>query len=180
MLDCPTKEKEHKPPERQGGFGSAYIKSKYYQGALTLPLMKGDTSLPTAAQNRIPANENLLKAIAMDQCFQLYRHYSEAQAAKIIGIHPATLKKLRLKGKLPFVRLGQRRVAYFGYQIATYLITQIQPCHATQNEDSNLETSGLASEAGHRPTTALGSTNKIDGPTALHSALRTMTKPKSA
>lgn len=139
--------------------------------------MKGHSSQPVSDQSRIPQSADLLTAIAGDQGFQLFKHYSEAQAAKIIGIHPATLKKLRLTGSIPYIRIGKRRVALFGYQIAEYLITQIQPCQLTNNVNSNLETTGLVNGRARPHITEHGSTKKIDGHTASLSAHRTLRKP---
>ena len=76
--------------------------------------MKGDISLPPAVQTMTPTEAGICQSIADTQGFELYRHYTETQAAEFIGVHPATLKKLRLKGGVSFLRLGQRRVAYFG------------------------------------------------------------------
>jgi hypothetical protein len=80
--------------------------------------------------------ESLRREIAQDHGFVLYRHYAERDAAAFLGIHPVTLKKLRLAGSIGYVSKGRRAVAYFGFQIAEYLIDQVRPCRATANVNS--------------------------------------------
>jgi len=72
------------------------------------------------------SNQPLASAIANDNGFDLYVHYTEFQAAKIIGIHAVTLKKRRLKGEIAYLQLGERTIHYFGYQIAHHLIENIK------------------------------------------------------
>ena len=49
--------------------------------------MKGTTALPSAVQTQNPSNDPLVAAIAEAQGLELYRHYTEAQAASFIGLH---------------------------------------------------------------------------------------------
>lgn len=70
--------------------------------------------------------DELAAAIAKDLKFDLYVHYTEAQAANFIGVHAVTLKKRRLSGEVAYVQLGQRTIRYFGYQIASHLIENIK------------------------------------------------------
>ena len=98
-------------------------------------------------------HDELAAAIAKDLKFDLYVHYTEAQAAKFIGVHAVTLKKRRLNGGVAYVKLGQRTIRYFGYQIANHLIENIK-CQNVKPEAeiacSKSVTYGLAKE-----TTAL-------------------------
>ena len=120
----------------------------------------------------------LHKSIAMGNGFELYRHYSESQAAKFLGLHPVTLKKKRLAGKISYLRFGKRSLKYFGYQIADHFLNNVI-CHDTQNENSNLAITGLAKEVGHQPTIELGSTRKVGKHAAYLSAQRILMKPKN-
>ena len=72
------------------------------------------------------SNQPLASAIANDNGFDLYIHYTEPQAAKFMGIHAVTLKKRRLSGEVAYVHLGERTIRYFGYQIAHHLIENIK------------------------------------------------------
>jgi len=141
--------------------------------------MKGTMNLPQAVENQTPTNDTLYASIALANGFELYRHYTEAQAAKYIGIHAATLKKLRLGRGISFIRLGKRRIAYFGVHVAEYLVTQIQPCQHTKNANINSVITGLVNAADHPPTTVHGSTKVIDAHTANLSALRILKKPSN-
>lgn len=134
--------------------------------------MKGTTNLSSAVEAQTPSNDTLYASIAFAQEFELYRHYTEAQAARYIGIHAATLKKLRLTGNISHIRIGKRRVAYFGVHVAEYLVTQTQICQHTKNVNTNLEITGSVKEVDHQLTTELGSILKPDKHAELHSALR--------
>jgi hypothetical protein len=90
-------------------------------------------------------SDALRQAIADGNGFELYCHYPEAQAAKVLKMHAVTLKKLRLDKQISHVRLGKRNVGYFGYQIADFFIEKIS-CHETKPENSKLEIGGLANE----------------------------------
>ena len=88
--------------------------------------MSQDSDLPRS-------RECLQRQIARDHGFALYKHYAEPDAAAFLGIHPVTLKKLRLAGAIGYICKGRRSIAYFGFQIADYLIDQLRPCRATPN-----------------------------------------------
>ena len=68
------------------------------------------------------ANEELLERIAAANGIELFKKYSEADAAPLIGIHPQTLKQYRLAGRIQFLRIGSRSIAYFGFHIVEYLV----------------------------------------------------------
>ena len=53
--------------------------------------------------------EALRRQIAQDHGLALYRHYPERDAAAFLGIHPVTLKKIRLGGLIAcYPRAGAR------------------------------------------------------------------------
>ena len=83
-------------------------------------------------ESELSSREALRRQIANDHGFALYRHYSESDAAAFLDIHPVTLKKVRLAGSIGYISKGRRAIAYFGFQIADYLIDQVRPCRATQ------------------------------------------------
>ena len=84
----------------------------------------------------LPGRETLRQQIAEGHGFALYRHYAEREAAAYLGLHPVTLKKARLAGSIGYIAKGRRAIAYFGFQIADYLIDQVRPCRATANTAS--------------------------------------------
>jgi hypothetical protein len=79
------------------------------------------------------SRETLRRQIAEDHGFALYNHYSEPDAAAFLRLHPVTLKKIRLAGSIGYISKGRRTIAYFGFQIADYLIDQVRPCRAIPN-----------------------------------------------
>ena len=86
--------------------------------------------------------ESLRRQIAQDHGFALYRHYPERDAAAFLDIHPVTLKKVRLAGSIGYISKGRRSIAYFGFQIADYLIDQVRPCRVTPNTNSRSANGG--------------------------------------
>ena len=80
--------------------------------------------------------EALREKIAQDNDLFLYRQYDEPSAADIIGIHPQTLKTARLAGRIGFIRKGKRAIAYFGFQIADFLIESVEWPDAPQARKS--------------------------------------------
>src|SRR5215472_8843854 len=91
--------------------------------------------------------ESLRRQIAQDHGFALYRHYPERDAAAFLDIHPVTLKKIRLAGAIGYISKGRRSIAYFGFQIADYLIDQVRPCRAIPNMNFRLANAGSPSGA---------------------------------
>src|SRR3954452_6235607 len=100
----------------------------------------------------------LRRQIAQDQGFALYKHYSEPDAAAFLCLHPVTLKKLRLAGSIGYVSKGRRAIAYFGFQIADYLIDQVRPCRAIPSTVSRLANGGFPNGAEAPPGTPLSTT----------------------
>ena len=52
------------------------------------------------------SRETLRRQIAEDHGFALYNHYSEADAAAFLRLHPVTLKKVRLAGSIGYISKG--------------------------------------------------------------------------
>src|SRR3954451_2365940 len=99
------------------------------------------------------SREILRRQIAQDQGFALYKHYSEPDAAAFLRLHPVTLKKIRLAGSIGYMCKGRRAIAYFGFQIADYLINQLRPCRATPNTAFRSANGGSPSGAAVQPGT---------------------------
>lgn len=123
--------------EKQGQFTCAFIKSKHYIDVLIKQPM--ETARETGLANE---QEELAQRIATGHGFKLYKQYRENCAAKLIGLKAATLKRRRMAGQIAHIRKGPRKVTYFGFQIASYLITSIEPCQTLASETTKLENFG--------------------------------------
>jgi hypothetical protein len=75
--------------------------------------------------------------VAVEHRFQLYRRYSERDAAERIGFDYSTLKRKRRAGLIPFVDLGGGSVGYMGYHIADIILLGVNAKH---HQDANAET----------------------------------------
>src|SRR6266436_9118176 len=73
--------------------------------------------------------EGLRKNVANENNFQLYKSYSERDAAKRIGWDYSTLKRKRRAGLVPFVDRGGGSVAYMGYHIADIILFGVRAPH---------------------------------------------------
>src|SRR6516225_11424632 len=99
-------------------------------------------------ESDVPSSRDALRRqITEDHGFALYQHYSEREAAAFLRLHPVTLKKVRLAGSIGYISKGRRAIAYFGFQIADYLIDQVRPCRATPSTNSKSANGGSPSGA---------------------------------
>src|SRR5690349_23337173 len=111
--------------------------------------------------------EVLRKRVATENGFQLYKNYSEREAAERIGWDYSTLKRKRRSGLVPFVNRGGGSVGYMGYHIADIILfgvlaldERLEPTcggsetwASTVGENTESETGGSVSAAGRVPTT---------------------------
>src|SRR5690349_12400786 len=110
--------------------------------------------------------EILRKRVATENSFQLYKIYSEREAAERIGWDYSTLKRKRRSGLVPFVDRGGGSVAYMGYHIADIILfgvraldEQLEPTSggreiwaSTASENIGSGTGGSVSATGRGPT----------------------------
>ena len=61
--------------------------------------------------------ERVREGVATEYGIQLYKRYSEPEAAHFIGIDLTKLKQMRRDGKTPYVSLGPRSIRYLGIHI---------------------------------------------------------------
>ena len=125
--------------------------------------------------------ERIREKVAAEHGFQLYKRYSEKQAADAIGWDYSTLKRKRRAGIVPFVDMGAGSVGYMGYQIADIIVFGIKAREQWANApdaNSNAATGGLAQSQAGQDTYAAGS--KADRSSASALALAILTKRKSA
>jgi hypothetical protein len=136
--------------------------------------------------------EGLRQNVATENNFQLYRSYSEKDAAERIGWDYSTLKRKRRGGLVPFVDRGGGSVAYMGYHIADIIIFGVRaPSEEFKPASGGSETWGnTASEttrsgiggsdnAPAQPlTTASDTTRPSKATSALALALQTLNSPK--
>ena len=119
-------------------------------------------------------------AVADAHGISLYDHYSERDAAKVLGLSLVALRRLRTGQRISMLRLSPRKIAFFGYQLVEFLLSSVESieCPDTiKNETSNSEITGFPSSPAATPGVAPGSTRKPDRLSVYHSALRTLQKP---
>jgi hypothetical protein len=111
----------------------------------------------------------------------VYQRYSEEEAARHLGMSKQTLKRLRDAGRIAYVRISKRKLSFFGFQLAEYLLNAIEETtwQDTQPEsDTRSANIGSASAQAARPGTGCGSTPKLAGPDALASAQRILKRQR--
>jgi len=118
--------------------------------------------------------------LAKGHGFDLYQQYSENRAAEFLGFKPATLKRRRLAGQIACVRKGERKVTYFGFQMAEFLIQSIEPCKTTYTtEPSKSVITGSAKTPEAQRGAEHGMTPQPSRQDALACAQRILTMPRS-
>ncbi len=75
-----------------------------------------------------PKNKQaMLLEMAEDMQVAMCRRYSEAEAAKILGIPEKELATLRENGHIAYLHIGQSHVGFLGQQLLAYLYECIVP-----------------------------------------------------
>ncbi|MEP1143974.1 MAG: hypothetical protein ABJH52_09655 [Henriciella sp.] len=123
--------------------------------------------------------DKMREGIAGANGFAPYKRYSEAEAAGFLGIHPQTLKETRLQGRIPYLRLGTRRISYLGIQIADYIIGSIQWDNPQKMTSASAST-GSGEKAVETPITATGTIRSEESRAAHLLARQTLKKPKTS
>jgi hypothetical protein len=92
--------------------------------------------------------EELRSRVAAQYGLQLYKRYSEREAADAVGWHYSTLKRKRRARLVPFVDLGSGSVAYMGYHIADIILFGVKAKEPWAGDErcanSNAATGGSA------------------------------------
>ena len=81
-------------------------------------------------------DEVLMEKVASAHGFELFRHYSEPESSKLLSLHPSTLKRARADHSIGFIRKGTKSIAYFGFHLAEYLLSN-STCAQTRNGSIN-------------------------------------------
>jgi hypothetical protein len=129
--------------------------------------------------------ESLREKVAAAHGFELYKRYSEKDAAPHIGCDYSTLKRKRRTGLLPFVDLGGGSVGYMGYHIADIIVFGVKarveydsngthPCPDTRGANTESANGGSDSARDQPPTMASATTPPSSATTALALARRSL------
>ncbi len=121
---------------------------------------------------------DLHHSIARENGFKVYQAYPEKEAAKLLGMHFSTLRRIRSRQDIGFLKKGKRSVSYFGYHLLDYLLAQ-ETCPNTQpKKDTKLVITGSPKGTGVRRGTECGSIKALDKHAVLASAQRILKMPK--
>lgn len=127
----------------------------------------------------------LIAAIALEEGITLYARYNETDAATVLGMSPMTLKRRRRAGQISFVKTGDRKIAFFGFQLVEFLLDSVQDKEreietwaiSETTTASKWATSGSLGNQEAPSGAALGMTTPLDKQSALASAQRILKKP---
>ena len=100
----------------------------------------------------IQEDADLYEKIAKESGITLYRRFTEQEASAMLDISVQTLRRIRDKGDIAHLRVSDRHVRFFGFQLCEYLVSKIE-------DKSCLDTSPNATKLGHT-----GSQNKVEAP----------------
>ena len=123
-----------------------------------------------------------IESLAKETGINLYQRFTTESASDILGISIPTLNRIKARGEIAYLRLGDRTVRYFGFQILEYLLKSIEEvtCQNTpQKTATKSATTGSDNERKTEPQLgiACGGTKKLDAAAALASGLAVLRKP---
>ena len=124
-----------------------------------------------------PSNP-MIEAIAQEENIPLYKRFTEAEAADILDVSVPTLRRIRDRGEIAYIRVSQRSIRYFGLHLCEYFLSKVEAviCQETSNSDSSAAMPGSQSN----PAAPHGTSQKLSGEDALASAQRILGKPPKA
>ena len=124
--------------------------------------------------------KELAEGFAKTFGYELYQSYNEKQAADFLRVHPNTLKKARIDQSIGFYQLGERTVAYFGFQLSEYIINHLHPCqNPPLNNDFRWETTGSQNTPDPMPGVEPGTMATHDKPNVRASVHPISRKPSN-
>ena len=130
----------------------------------------------------ISDRKEALLAIAEQEKISLYQRFTESEASAILGISVQTLRRIRDRGEIAYLRVSERHISFFGIHLCEYLLSKVEEvsCRVTQSKNSNLETSGSVNvKKGQAHGSEHGMMRNQDKLDALASARRILNKPKN-
>lgn len=97
----------------------------------------------------IQDDATLFENIAKEMGITLYRRFTESEASDILGISTQTLRRIKSAGKISYLRVSERHVRFFGFQLCEYLLSNIKekscPAMPLKNAHIKSENSGFQS-----------------------------------
>lgn len=71
-------------------------------------------------------DDQMREAIARENGITLFKQYSEPQAAHILQTDRSTLKRWRRAARVPYIKMGPRKVRYLGIHIVDMLLKGVR------------------------------------------------------
>jgi len=105
-----------------------------------------------------------------------------AEVCEILGVSEVTLNRIRGSHSIAFLRIGERGIGFFGYQVAIYILdsvveTKTCPDTTQQKSPTELETIGFPNSQEAQHGVVPGTARKLSKQKELASARRIMTRP---
>ncbi len=117
------------------------------------------------------------RTLGANAATELPRLFSESEAAEILGISPATLRRIRSRGEIRFTIIG-RRPRFTEVMLREYIERETRsPCEKGRNDLARSVDTGSVSDQTLRSGVGLGSMRERDRRDALALAL-TILKPQ--
>ena len=126
--------------------------------------------------------EAKIEDLAGDLGIKLYGRFTSREAADILGLSTPTLNRIRARGDIAYLKLGDRQVRFFGFQLLSYMLQSIEEakCQNTpRNEISKLASTGFPNNREAQPGAEPSMTEIPDKQNALHYAQKTFRKLKN-
>lgn len=126
-----------------------------------------------------PDIPNMIEAIAREENIPLYKRFTESEASAILDVSVQTLRRIRERGEIAFIRVSERNIRYFGLHLCQYILSKVEDviCPETPKKDSNSVTTGLTNDHQEYGSDA-GTIQNQDKLNAAQLALKSLNKPK--
>lgn len=117
----------------------------------------------------------MIEAIASEENIPLYKRFTEDEAADILDVSVPTLRRIRERGEIAYIRVSERRIRYFGLHLCEYFLSKVEKaiCRETPNTDSSSDKSGAKSKS----PASQDATQALSGDDALAAARRILDRP---
>jgi len=125
----------------------------------------------------IDQKQEQMKALCDELGLRPFQRLKSPEVCEILGTSEVTLNRMRASGSISYLRIGERGIGFFAYQVATYILdsvveTKTCPDTPPEIESTKLEITGSDNAVEAQAGIACGGTPSLDARNELASARR--------
>jgi len=125
-----------------------------------------------------------MEALCKELDLRPFQRLKSPEVCEILGTSEVTLNRMRANGSISYLRIGERGIGFFAYQVATYILdsvveTKTCPDTTSQKKSTKLETTGSPNNPEVQPGVGHGTTSNLSKRNDLASARRILKRRSS-